>query len=114
MKHKGLRIAFTGGGTGGHIFPIVSLIEYAQQDSDLLAKIKQIYRFGQGGSMEEQEASKLSGVLFIPVVAGKIRRYWDLRSALQNIADMFLVIVAFFQSLRLLSKHKIDVIFCKG
>ncbi len=113
MQHKQLRIAFTGGGTGGHIFPIVSLIEYAQQDSDLRAKIKQIYRFGQGGSMEAQVASKLGDVLFVPVVAGKIRRYWDPASALKNIRDLVLVKVAFFQSIRLLHKHKIDIVFCK-
>lgn len=64
--------------------------------------------------MEEKEAAKLYGVRFVPVVGGKIRRYWDLKSTLQNVRDMVLVIVAFFQSLRLLASHKIDIIFCKG
>ncbi len=113
MKHKNLHIAFTGGGTGGHIFPIVSLIEYAQQDKDLQAESKQIYRFGQGGSMEEKEATKLSGVHFVPLLGGKIRRYWDLKSTLQNARDMLFVKLAFFQSLHLLRKHNIDVVFCK-
>ncbi len=113
MKHKNLHIAFTGGGTGGHIFPIISLIEYAQQDKDLQAESKQIYRFGQGGSMEEKEATKLSGVHFVPLLGGKIRRYWDLKSTLQNARDMLFVKLAFFQSLHLLRKHHIDVVFCK-
>lgn len=42
---KSLNIARAGGGTGGHVFPIKSLIQHLQTRADLQAKVAQMFRF---------------------------------------------------------------------
>ena len=112
MDNDWLTIAFTGWGTGGHVFPISALIQYGQKDSEITKKCKQVYRIGESWSMEEQEAKKLENVWFVSVRAGKIRRYRS--GTLLNIRDMANIIFAFFQSVWYIRKYKIDVLFCKG
>ena len=42
---KKIRIAMAGGGTGGHVFPIKSLIDYLEEKPDFSSKIDHIFRF---------------------------------------------------------------------
>ena len=93
--------------------PIVSLIEYAQKDSDIGGKCN-LFWFGEADSLEAEQAQKLNDVLFIPVWGGKLRRYRTRRSTRENLRDGMLVICAFFHSLCFLLKYQIEVVFCKG
>lgn len=106
-------IAFVWGGSGGHIQPIASLFDYAKQYTNIPSQINR-YRFGQSGWLEQTYADRYESVLFVPVLTGKLRRYRNLTSTLENIRDVFLIVAWFFQSLRKLKQYKIDVIFCKG
>ena len=56
---KTLNIARAGGGTGGHVFPIKSLIQYLQTHSDLKNKVAQMFRFGTSNSLEQETCSEL-------------------------------------------------------
>lgn len=104
------KILFTGGGSAGHIFPIVAIVRE-------LRKMGFEAKFFYCGPRDDfasiilsQEDIKIKWVL-----AGKIRRYFGWKSVLQNIVDVMLrtplgFIQAFFHVFALAP----DFIFSKG
>lgn len=110
---KKLNIAMAGGGTGGHVFPIKSLIQHLFKHPQFSSQIRQIYWFGSAHSLEEKAAASLP-CAFIPILSGKYRRETPLLSRLRNIRDLFLFVIWIVQALYYLIAKKIDVIFCKG
>ena len=56
---KSLNIARAGGGTGGHVFPIKSLIQHLQNNPDLKGQVAQMVRFGTSNSLEQETCSEL-------------------------------------------------------
>ena len=68
---KTLNIARAGGGTGGHVFPIKSLIQHLQTHSDLKSKVAQMFRFGTSNSLEQETCSELQksikNLIFHPI-----------------------------------------------
>lgn len=113
QSSKKLNIAFAWWGTGGHVTPISSLISYAQSQPQIMRQIQQIYRFGSSGQLEQDFANKLDNVQFVSIKSGKLRRYWTVRSTLENLRDVAYFNLGYVQSLHHLRKNKIDVIFCK-
>lgn len=100
-------ILLVGGGTGGHIFPLVALGE------ELAArKIPFIFVGGRVG--KEREIITEYGWPFRSISAGKWRRYWSLITFIQNIIDLGRSIKGFFESLNLLVTSGARVIFSKG
>ncbi|MEK7202497.1 MAG: UDP-N-acetylglucosamine--N-acetylmuramyl-(pentapeptide) pyrophosphoryl-undecaprenol N-acetylglucosamine transferase [Patescibacteria group bacterium] len=100
-------ILLVGGGTGGHIFPLVALGE------ELVArKIPFIFVGGRVG--KEREIISEYGWQFRSISAGKWRRYWTLGAIFQNIIDVGRSFKGFFESLRLLISSGAKVIFSKG
>lgn len=120
QQAKKHRIAMAGGGTGGHVFPIKSLIEYLAQKPDFSKQMEALYWFGSKDSLEQTVFKRIqqerSGpqFSFVHILSGKYRRETYLRSHLKNIRDFFLFVAGIFQSLRYLHKYHIDTIFCKG
>ncbi|MCK9466832.1 MAG: glycosyltransferase [Candidatus Absconditabacterales bacterium] len=116
MKKR--NIAMAGGGTGGHVFPIKSLIEHIDKNPEYSQKISKIIRFGQKNSLEKELFDKLKGkypyLYFQNIVSGKYRRETWFSSRLKNIRDIFKFIFGVFQSIFYLIKHRIDIVFCKG
>lgn len=110
---ESVHIAFTGWGSGGHISPIGSLIEYGLEDSYLAEHCK-LFRFGEQGWIEETYAAKYQQVTFVPIPAGKMRRYRDVRSLLHNIRDLRKALSGIVVAYTYLKRHRIDVVFCKG
>jgi len=118
MQDKKLTIAMAGGGSGGHVYPIKSLIQFMASQRDYRNHVKAVYRFGKAKSLEEKEflsldVKKQLPVFFVTILSGKLRRQKERRARIQNLRDVFLFVAGFFQSLRYLHKYKIDVIFCK-
>lgn len=113
MNKQQINIAFTGWGSWWHILPIVSLIEYAQDNNDTNKENKNYFWFGESNSLEQTYAKQLSGVIFIPICSWKLRRYRTVCSTLQNIRDQFKVLYWVFQSAYYLKKHRISTLFCK-
>jgi UDP-N-acetylglucosamine:LPS N-acetylglucosamine transferase len=57
MKKKLKKIiAMAGGGTGGHVFPIRSLLETLLKTPAYASQVENVYRFGSSASLEAQTA----------------------------------------------------------
>lgn len=100
-----MKIAFTGGGTAGHIFPGIAVAEALKKEH----KDLQLFWIGSKRNNEKLliEEHKID---FFSIPTGKLRRYFSL----QNILDMFKVIAGIFKSFYLLLKLKPDLLFSKG
>ncbi len=107
-----MKILFTGGGTGGHVVPIIAItreIRRINQKTDL--------QFFYLGPKDEFGSILLSqeGIKVREVFAGKIRRHSGWKSFLQNFADVCLKIpIGVLQSFFYIFFLSPDMIFCKG
>ena len=99
------KIVFTGGGTGGHIFPGLAVV-------DELRRINGARDIAWIGSSSGIDRSIVEGhgITFYGIPTGKLRRYASWR----NLTDMFRILAGFFAALRLLSKLKPTLVFSKG
>jgi UDP-N-acetylglucosamine--N-acetylmuramyl-(pentapeptide) pyrophosphoryl-undecaprenol N-acetylglucosamine transferase len=97
-------IAFTGGGTGGHVYPGLAVIEALRERWS-----GRIIWIGSGKEVE-RAAVEAAGVEFFSVPSGKLRRSLSLR----NVADAFKVAAGYLASRRLLKRLKPLVLFSKG
>jgi len=96
-------IALVGGGTGGHIFPLLWLYNYLKEEKE--------YNFvwvWEEDSLEEEIALK-NKIPFLWVAAGKIRRYFDIKNFYEPLKNF----TGVFQSMLHIKKYKIDIIFSK-
>ena len=103
-----MKIVFTGGGTAGHIFPIIAIIRELKKNHP--DKNFEFYYIGPKDlfikSLLPQE-----GVVIKTILAGKIRRYFSFK----NIIDIvFKFPIGFFQSFFYNFIINPDLIFSKG
>ena len=107
-----MKLVFTGGGTGGHIFPIIAVvreIRKSYQDKDI--------EFFYIGPKDEFFSILLSqeGIKVKTVLSGKIRRYWGIKTLFQNFIDVFIKIpIGFFQAFFYFFFLAPDLIVSKG
>lgn len=102
---RGKVIAVAGGGTGGHVYPGLAVIEALKESNPDCS----VFWIGSGKGMEKGIVEQ-TGVPFFSVPAGKLRRYFSLL----NFVDLFKIVGGFFRSLWLLKIHKVDILFSKG
>ena len=111
-KEKKYKIIFTGGGTGGHIFPLVAIIRELKKI--LPKELLDIYYIGPKDSLSEKYISK-ENVDIRYIYTGKMRRYIGGRAMLENFIDIFFRIpVGMIQSFFYLYIFSPDLIFGKG
>jgi len=100
-----ISIAFTGGGTGGHIFPGLAVsAELKKQLADC-----RLFWIGSSAGMDRSLVEE-AGIEFFGVPSGKLRRYFSLRT----VADFFRVIAGFFAARKILKKQNAVLLFSKG
>jgi len=100
-------ILLVGGGTGGHIFPLVALGEE-------LVKRNIPFIFVGGRIGRERQIAEEYGWKFVGIRAGKFRRYFNLLAMGQNSVDLLRFLSGFFEALNLLLRSKAPLIFSKG
>lgn len=108
----------TGGWTGGHVFPIKSLLEYININKDFVRLIDKIYWVGKAQSLENEMFLSIKDkmsykIRFVSILSGKYRREKSFIARIKNIRDIFLFITWTIQSFFFLLFKRIDVIFCK-
>lgn len=107
-----MKILFTGGGTAGHIFPIIAVArEFKKKNSG-----NQVELFYLGPRDEfSQDLLSREGIRVNFILAGKIRRYFSPKSVLQNIFDILVKVPAgFLHALYYVFIISPDLIFSKG
>lgn len=117
-----IKIVCAGGGSGGHVTPVLAVIsELKRRDAHLEAWFICDRGF-------EAQARQLAGRAEVPlhievISAGKLRRYYgiplwrqllDMPTLFANLRDLFRLTAGFFQSVVLLRNIRPDVVFTKG
>jgi len=106
-----IKILFTGGGTAGHIFPIIAVARELKK----IKFEKELEFFYIGCNDEFQELLQKEGFKVKKIFAGKIRRYWGIYPLLQNLFDIFFKIpLSFLLSFFYIFFISPDLIFSKG
>jgi UDP-N-acetylglucosamine--N-acetylmuramyl-(pentapeptide) pyrophosphoryl-undecaprenol N-acetylglucosamine transferase len=98
-------IIFTGGGSGGHVMPALTLINKL-----LLEENNSIHYIG-GRKSIESELTKDLDVKYFPIFTGKLRRY----ISIENIIDIFKVMLGTLQSILIMLRfNKNTLVFSTG
>ena len=95
-------IVFTGGGSGGHVFPAFAVI-------DRLGMNARILWIGSRRGIEADIVSR-RGIDFRGISAGKLRRYISLKNGI----DFFRFLAGIGESLVLLARFRPALVFSKG
>jgi UDP-N-acetylglucosamine--N-acetylmuramyl-(pentapeptide) pyrophosphoryl-undecaprenol N-acetylglucosamine transferase len=98
------RIVFTGGGTGGHIYPGLAVVDELKKITDA-----DIVWIGSSAGIDRSIVEN-HGLPFFGIPSGKLRRYFSLR----NFIDIFKIVAGFFSAFALLLKLRPSVVFSKG
>jgi len=104
-----MRILFTGGGTGGHIFPIIAVIRQLKKKYNQENNLE-IFFLGAPAGVSFSNVLENEGIKTKMILTGKIRRYFSIK----NILDFFKMPIGLLQSLWYLYIWMPDVIFNKG
>ena len=102
------RVVFTGGGSGGHIYPILAVAEALQTKCDQLHALVEFSYLGPKDAYSALLSQR--GIPIYPIASGKIRRYFSV----QNFLDGPKFVSGFFQALWKLYFIMPDVVFSKG
>lgn len=113
------RIVLTGGGSGGHITPLLAV---AYELKTLHLGVETIYVGQRGDALGDVPADDKNIDRSYTVRAGKFRRYHgegisqllDFVTLYKNLRDAVYVVIGLWQSFWLLGQLKPDVIFIKG
>ncbi len=104
-----MKIVFTGGGTGGHFYPLIAIAEAVRAKAREERLVKPILYYI-GPSAFDQEALFENDMHFVSCPAGKWRRYTSIRNILDLGVTLFGTLVAL---VKLFSIYP-DVVMSKG
>jgi len=94
------RLLISGGGTAGHVWPLISLYENIKDEYDVLFV----------GSGNERELVEKAGIKYKKILSGKWRRYFSWL----NFIDPIKVLFGFIQAKYLMITFRPQVVFTKG
>jgi len=99
-----MKILLTGGGTAGHIYPIMALAENLKKKN----QIELLYLGSRQGP--ERKIAQNAQIPFKGLIVGKWRNYFSLA----NFWDLIKIIIGLAQSFFILTSFKPNVVFAKG
>ncbi|MCC7160579.1 UDP-N-acetylglucosamine--N-acetylmuramyl-(pentapeptide) pyrophosphoryl-undecaprenol N-acetylglucosamine transferase [Candidatus Nomurabacteria bacterium] len=104
-----MKIVFTGGGTGGHFYPIITVAEKVNKiiDQEHIIGAKLYYI---SDSPYDKEMLSVNGLYYEEVSTGKMRTYFSLK----NFSDMFKTFFGTISAIYKLFSIYPDVVFGKG
>lgn len=102
------RIVLTGGGSGGHLYPLVSVSDQLRQNSSPENSVEFLF-LGPNGHIE-QEIMNSHNIARKTVISGKLRRYFSW----QYFLDFLKLPIGFLQAAWHLLWYMPDVVFAKG
>ena len=100
------RLVFTGGGSGGHVMPALTIIKKTNQNEEY-----DVHYFG-GIQSIERELVKDYKLTYHAIHTGKLRRYLSI----ENLKDIFKIVLGFFEALFILFRFtkKNTLVFSTG
>ena len=117
MKLNKNLVAFTGGGTGGHIYPGLAVADEIKKIAEKNQKELSIIWLGCSKGMDKKIVEnavsgegKPSVDKFYGLPSGKLRRYFSLK----NFSDLFRIFAGFVKAFFVLKKNRPCVLFSKG
>ena len=104
-----MKILLTGGGSGGHFYPLIAVTRsiFKIAESERIAKIEMFFA---ADHPQNKDLLLKEGIKFIKVSAGKLRRYFSILNFSDSLKTFFGIFKAFFTLYKILP----DVIFGKG
>lgn len=104
-----MKILLTGGGTGGHFYPLIAIAEELNRlaDEERLLSMKIYYM---ADKPYDEKALQQQFITFIPVAAGKLRVYFSIQNFIDIFKTLFGTIGAIFKVFKLYP----DVVVSKG
>lgn len=104
-----MKILFTGGGTGGHFYPIIAIAEKVNEITDK-EKILETKLYFMSDSPYDKKSLFENGIIYEEVNAGKLRRYFSMKNVFDLFKTFFGTIGAMFKVYSIYP----DVIVSKG
>ncbi|OGG48574.1 hypothetical protein A3G63_00855 [Candidatus Kaiserbacteria bacterium RIFCSPLOWO2_12_FULL_52_8] len=104
-----MTIAFTGGGSGGHFYPIIAIAE-ALHDLVRERRLIEPRLYYLAPDAFDKNALFENSIVHIRIPAGKIRRYHSIR----NVTDVFVTLAGTLSALVVLLRLYPDVVLSKG
>ncbi len=108
MPRKIKKIVLVGGGTGGHIYPLISI------SNALSKKIKCKFLFLGAGGKVEKTILNSEGISNVRIFSGKLRRDRSLESFFKNTFGFFQSFYGIIQSMFILNSFKPDIIISRS
>lgn len=112
-----IKIAFTGGGTGGHIYPGLAVADSLRKLAEESGRKVEIHWIGNSIGMDKKIVennldanARKSADYFYGIPSGKLRRYLSFK----NFLDLFKIFAGFISSFFILLKIRPSVLFSKG
>ncbi|AEF82550.1 undecaprenyldiphospho-muramoylpentapeptide beta-N-acetylglucosaminyltransferase [Leadbettera azotonutricia] len=99
-----ISVAFTGGGTGGHIYPGLAVASWLKKIMDC-----RVFWIGADSGMDRAIVEE-AGLEFFGIPTGKLRRYFSLK----NISDIFRIVRGYFAARKIFRREKPALLFSKG
>ncbi len=104
-----MRLALAGGGTGGHVYPILSVLATVQEKRPNLSIYENILYLGSNSGIESRLARE-AGIAFCHVTIAPIRG----RSPIGTAVNLMKNSIGIFQSLAILKRNRTQAVLATG